>query len=64
MRQSQARLAEAAKSLDGGSAKEREITSTLHYVISEIKELKGQLGNGGTNTAPLRVVNGRDEEDD
>ncbi len=63
MRQSQARLAEAAKSLDGGSAKDKEITSTLHYVISEIKELKGQIG-GGASTGPLRVVNGRQEEDD
>jgi len=63
MRQSQARLAEAAKSLDGGSAKDREITSTLHYVISEIKDLKGHI-NKEANTAPLRVVNGRDEEDD
>lgn len=63
MRQSQARLAEAAKSLDGGSAKDKEITSTLHYVISEIKELKGQIG-GGASTGPLRVVNGRQEDDD
>jgi len=64
MKQSQARLAEAAKSLDGGSAKDKEITSTLHYVVSEIKELKGQIGNGGANTGPLRVINGRNEEDD
>ena len=65
MRQSQARLAEAAKSLDGASAKDKEITSTLHYVISEIKELKGQLesSSGGATTGPLRVVNGHQEDD-
>ncbi len=63
MQQSQARLAEAAKSLDEGSAKDKEITSSLHYVISEIKELKGQIG-GEANTGPLRVVNGRQEDDD
>jgi hypothetical protein len=65
MRQSQARLAEAAKSLDGASAKDKEITSTLHYVISEIKELKGQLESSGgrATTGPLRVVNGHQEDD-
>jgi hypothetical protein len=62
MKQSQARLAEAAKSLDGGSAKDKEITSTLSYVVSEIKELKGQIGNGA-NTGPLRVINGHEEDD-
>ncbi len=64
MKQSQARLAEAAKSLDGGSTKDKEITSTLHYVISEIKDLKGQLSSGGrANTGPLRVINGPEEDD-
>jgi hypothetical protein len=65
MKQSQARLAEAAKSLDDASAKDKEITSTLHYVISEIKELKGQLGSnsGGATTGPLRVINGHEEDD-
>jgi hypothetical protein len=64
MRQSQQRLAEAAKSLDGTSAKDKEITATLHYVISEIKELKGQLSGsgGGATTGPLRVINGHEED--
>ena len=64
MKQSQSRLAEAARSLDGGSPRDKEITSTLHYVISEIRDLKGQLGSGGGNTGPLRVINGHEEGDD
>lgn len=64
MRDSQARLAQAAESLKGDSPRDKEITSTLRYIVSEVKDLKGQLGSGTTSTEPLRIVNGQQQEAD
>jgi hypothetical protein len=60
MRQQQAQLAEAAKSLVGESEKDKEVKSTLHYILSEVKSLKES-----PDTSPLRVINGpmRQEDD-
>ncbi|GCF07333.1 hypothetical protein [Dictyobacter arantiisoli] len=64
MRQQQAQLAEAAKSLVGESEKDKEVKSTLHYILSEVKSLKDRP-NESPDTSPLRVINGpmRQEDD-